>query len=219
MATPGDDLAPEDHARQHVGFIDRDDTLFCRVRAAPNALCAMRSIWRRVYSLVSHARSSAPLPFAALVRPGVCAKYAPPVSSRTTRMSKPSPTMSARSGRGGRQRLVDLARAEVAVEIEVLPQRQQRGPLGLLDLAATTPTWARQPTRTGSPGCLRTILRVAVGQGPPVAIDGDPADVSGTVGPAKSELTPGRVDHLDGFGHDLRPNPVARQHRYRQTSS
>ena len=182
-----------------------------RARAASKALCAIRSICRREYSFVSQARSSAPEPSRPLAA-GRCAKYAPPVSS-SHHEDVESVAYDVGPQRAGRsERLVDFSRTQVAVQIEVLAQREKRRPFWL-------PLWRQRlplgATNRSEENGLTLLARLQRRRRQRLAmpIDGGAADVHLPDGCFEVELAAGGLDHPDRLFHHFRTNAVAGEHR------
>ncbi len=115
-------------------------------------------------------------------------------------------------GAGGGQRLEDPGRTQVAEEVKMLAQGQQRRPFGLCAPEAGLPTWGRPPIRTGWRRCVRKGSRVEGGQSLAMIINGNAADIRILVTQIKREFLPHCVQDLNGLCHHFRTDAITSQY-------
>ena len=140
-------------------------------------------------------------------------KYMPPVSSRTTRMSMPSPCRSLAERAGVGQFLRQLHRAQIGEEPELLAQPQQRGAFGAF-LLGDGRVAVRQAHRAEQDAIRRLAQRErGVGQRLAGGVNARPADRRFGDLHRQRKFFLHHAQHLDGFAHDLGADAVARQRR------
>ena len=116
-----------------------------------------------------------------------------------------------RTGRS--QRPKDLGRAEVAEQIKMLAQRQQRRTLRLLIGRQAFPLGAAHRTKQDR---IRACANVQglLGQGLAMVVNGNAAHVSTAIFQGKSKALLRHIQNLDGLGHDLGADTVSGQNSY-----